>query len=190
MVVASPSFPALTAAIVNARARRVPWVLWLQDLLPEGAVSTGLLDEDSSVLRASRRLERSAYRSAQRIVVISSAFADNLRTKGVNGDKVELIYNPATRGIPTDLDPPHRVTGSPRVLSMGNIGHTQGLAPLVAAFERSDQMKEAHASLVITGTASPAQMWPGRCAQIASSSSAWWTTTDWRRSCAPPRWRW
>ena len=151
MLVASPSFPALSAAIVNARARRLPWVLWMHDLLPDGAVSTGLLDEDSGVLRASRRLEHSAYRSAHRIVVLSNALADNLRAKGVEADKVELIYHPATRGMPPDLDSPRRRNGVPRVLSMGNIGYTQGLAPLVSAFERSDQMKKAGTKLVITG---------------------------------------
>jgi colanic acid biosynthesis glycosyl transferase WcaI len=151
MLVASPSFPALSAAIVNSRVRRLPWVLWLHDLLPDGAVATGLLNEESKVLRASRRLERLAYRSAERIVVLSSAVADNLRTKGVEADKVELIYHPATRGIPRDLDSHRRHYGPPRVLSIGNIGHTQGLAPLVAAFERSDRMKEAGTNLVITG---------------------------------------
>ena len=151
MLVTSPSFPALIAAIVNARVRRVPWVLWMHDLLPDGAITTGLLGEDSAVLRASRRLERSAYHSAHRIVVLSSAFADNLRTKAVEPDKVELIYDPATRGLPRDLDSPQPRNGVPRLLSMGNIGHTQGLAPLVAAFERSDRMKGASANLVITG---------------------------------------
>jgi colanic acid biosynthesis glycosyl transferase WcaI len=151
LLVTSPSFPALSAAIVNARVRRLPWVLWLHDLLPDGAVSTGLLDESSRVLRASRRLERSAYRSAHRIVVLSSAFADNLRTKGVEADKLELIYHPATRGMPRHLESGRRRNGAPRVLSMGNIGHTQGLAPLVAAFERSDRMKALGAALVVTG---------------------------------------
>ena len=150
MLVTSPSFPALSAAILNARARRLPWALWMHDLLPDGAVSAGLMDEESRLLRASRRLERSAYRSAQRIVVLSRAFADNLRAKGVDTDKVELIYDPATRGMPdVNSAKPH---GPARVLSMGNIGHTQGLAPLVAAFERSDPMKEVGANLVVTGS--------------------------------------
>ena len=165
MLVTSPSFPALTAAIVNARARHLPWVLWIHDLLPDGAVSTGLLDEDSGVLHVSRRLERSAYRSAHRIVVLSSAFADNLRTKGVEADKVELIYHPATRGMPPDLDSTQRRNKAPRVLSMGNIGRTQGLAPLVAAFERSDRMREASANLVITGNGVAA---PGVAREVRS----------------------
>ena len=43
IVAVSPSFPALGPAMLNARARRVPWVLWLQDILPDGAAATGLL---------------------------------------------------------------------------------------------------------------------------------------------------
>ncbi len=82
IVAVSPSFPALAPAMAAARLRRVPWVLWLQDILPDGASATGLL-EDGPILRASRRLEHAAYRSARRIVVISESFAENLRAKGV-----------------------------------------------------------------------------------------------------------
>ena len=38
-----------------------------------------------------------AYRTADRIVVLSRAFCDNLVAKGVPRDKIELIYDPATR---------------------------------------------------------------------------------------------
>lgn len=148
MVVVSPSFPALLPAIINVRARRLPWVLWLQDILPDGAIATDIVSE-GLVVRASRLLERAAYERADRIVVISRSFATNLRGKGVPDSKVELIYNPATghgsravEAVPSD---------PPRVLSMGNIGHSQGLAPLVAAFERSPAMEEAGAILTITG---------------------------------------
>ncbi len=70
VVAASPSFPALLPAVLNARIRRVPLVLWLHDLLPDGAVATGLVRE-GRVLRASRWLERTAYANADRIVVLS-----------------------------------------------------------------------------------------------------------------------
>ena len=82
LVSASPSFPALLPAMLNARARRVPWLLWLHDILPDGAAATGLMDEGAA-LRAARRLERSAYRAAERIVVLSRSFTDNLVAKGV-----------------------------------------------------------------------------------------------------------
>ena len=151
MLVTSPSFPALAAALVNAKLRRLPWVLWIHDLLPDGAISAGLLEEGSFALRGSRKLEAAAYRSSSRIVVLSSAFGDNLRARGVPAEKIDLIYDPATREPPC---PPNetRFSEPPRILSMGNIGHSQGLAPLVAAFERSPEMERLDATLVITGS--------------------------------------
>ena len=153
VLVASPPFPALLAAVVNGRMRNVPWVYWMHDLLPDGALSTGLLDEESPILRASRWLERVAYERCEKVAVLSQAFADNVLAKGVPPEKVELIYDPATRPFP-DLSAngrPGTDSGEIRILSMGNIGLTQGLAPLVAAFERSDEIARRGVRLVITG---------------------------------------
>jgi len=50
VVAVSPCFPALAPTMLNARLRRTPWVLWLQDILPDGAAVTGILDE-GTVLR-------------------------------------------------------------------------------------------------------------------------------------------
>lgn len=150
MVSASPSFPALLPAIGNARLRRVPWVLWLHDLLPDGATATGLVDESGTVVRLARRLESAAYRAADRIVVLSSAFTQNLLAKGVSSDKIELIYDPATR-VPTYHARPGTSSDHLRILSMGNIGHSQGLTALVKAFEDRPDLT-AGSSLRIAGT--------------------------------------
>lgn len=149
LVSASPSFPALLPAIVDVRARRIPWVLWLHDLLPDGATATGLVDEGGTVLAMARRLERAAYRTANRIIVLSRAFTENLVAKGVPERKIELIYDPATRVPGAAAD--RSADGRLRVLSMGNIGHSQGLTPLVRAFEAQPGLVDG-AELVITGT--------------------------------------
>ncbi len=150
LLAVSPSFPALLPAIVNSKLRRVPLMLWLHDLLPEGASSAGLVDEGGAVMRASRRLERAAYRAAEKVVVLSAPWIDNLRAKGVPDEKLDLVYDPATRGVPA-TPPPREGATEPRVLVMGNIGFTQGLAPLVRAFEASGEMAERRVRLVITG---------------------------------------
>jgi colanic acid biosynthesis glycosyl transferase WcaI len=153
LLVVSPPFPALLAAVINSRLRGLPWVYWMHDLLPDGAVSTGLVDENSPIIRASRWLERVAYEQCDSIAVLSQAFADSVLAKGVPRDKVELIYDPATRAFP-DLSSNGSgpsADGEIRILSMGNIGLTQGLAPLVAAFERSPEIAERKVKLVITG---------------------------------------
>jgi putative colanic acid biosynthesis glycosyltransferase WcaI len=153
LLVVSPPFPALLAAVINGRLRGVPWVYWMHDLLPDGAVSTGLVDENSPILRASRWLERVAYNECESVAVLSQAFADSVLAKGVPPEKVDLIYDPATRRFP-DLSSDGRGPAEGdeiRVLSMGNIGLTQGLPPLVAAFERSPEIAERNVKLVITG---------------------------------------
>jgi colanic acid biosynthesis glycosyl transferase WcaI len=149
IVSASPSFPALMPAILQTRIRGIPWMLWIHDLLPDGAVSTGLVD-DSRLIRAARRLERAAYRHADRIVVLSRAFETNLLAKGVDPAKIELIYNPTTR-IPSRQRNGRR-EGPLRVLSMGNIGLSQGLAPVVAAIERAPELADKQVQLRIAGT--------------------------------------
>jgi colanic acid biosynthesis glycosyl transferase WcaI len=151
---ASPSFPALLPAMLNARARRIPWVVWLHDILPDGAAATGLIDEGGFAVRAARRLESSAYRAARRIVVLSRAFTDNLTAKGVPEHKIELIYDPATRSPRPD----HAADGAGeglRILSMGNIGYSQGLTELVRAFEQSDLPDDTRLAITGSGVAAP-----------------------------------
>jgi colanic acid biosynthesis glycosyl transferase WcaI len=153
LLVVSPPFPALLAAVINGRLRGLPWVYWMHDLLPDGAVSTGLVDEDSKIMRASRWLERTAYEECGSVAVLSQAFADNVLAKGVPPEKVDLIYDPATRPFPKlGPDGPGADKGEEvKVLSMGNIGLTQGLPPLVAAWERSEEIATRNVKLVITG---------------------------------------
>ena len=63
IVAVSPSFPALLPTMIDARTKGVPWTLWLQDILPDGAATTGLI-RSGPLLTALRGLERIAYRSA------------------------------------------------------------------------------------------------------------------------------
>jgi colanic acid biosynthesis glycosyl transferase WcaI len=153
LLVVSPPFPALLAAVINGRLRGLPWVYWMHDLLPDGAVSTGIVEEDSRIMRASRWLERTAYEQCDSVAVLSQAFADSVLAKGVPPEKVELIYDPATRPFPDLSSNGSRPAKGDeiRILSMGNIGLTQGLAPLVAAFERSAEIAKRKVKLVITG---------------------------------------
>ncbi len=149
IVAVSPSFPALVPAMASASARRIPWVLWLQDILPDGAVSTGLV-KDGAFIRMARRLENAAYRSASRIFVVSDGFAENLRAKGVPREKIVRCYNPASRPI---LEVPRDVAAiePTAVLTMGNIGLSQNLVAVTRAFEDSEELRRLNARFVLAG---------------------------------------
>ncbi len=149
IVAVSPSFPALAPTIAHTRLRRVPWVLWLQDVIPDAAAVTGILEE-GHLLRAARRFERLAYASADRVVVISESFRENLRAKGVPDAKVARIFNPASRPVRDSLRPESSIDPS-IVLTMGNIGHTQNLAEVARAFESDPGLTERGARFIMAG---------------------------------------
>jgi colanic acid biosynthesis glycosyl transferase WcaI len=149
IVAVSPSFPALAPAMAAARMRRIPWVMWLQDILPDGASATGLLKE-GPLLSASRRFERAAYRSARRVVVISESFAENLHGKGVPDEHVARIFNPASQPIQAEAVGA-RPIDQQLVMTMGNIGHTQNLVHVTKAFESSVELAALGARFVLAG---------------------------------------
>jgi putative colanic acid biosynthesis glycosyltransferase WcaI len=149
LVSVSPSFPALGPAIINARLRRLPWVLWLQDLLPDAAVHTGLV-RSGTALRAARALERRAYRSARRIVLISQSHRAALESRGVPASKLRVVSNPTTlEDAPRPFLEEH--FSAPRVLCMGNIGLSQGLVEVTRVFERSDELARRGVTLHFAG---------------------------------------
>lgn len=150
IIAVTPSFPALLPAMVAAKSRRIPWVMWLQDIVTDGAATTGLLDETSLTLRASRALEVAAYKSAAKVIVISDAFRANLEAKGVDPTHVTRVFNPSSREVAKANDFA-AFSGPARILAMGNIGHSQGLGEIVEAFEASAELARLGAVLSIVG---------------------------------------
>ena len=130
MVAVSPSLPALSAAITISRARGIPWVLWLQDMVAEAALTTELV-RSRAVLSVAHRLESAAYRSAARIVVVSDAFRANLRQKGVPDGEDHHDLRP--RNLARAWIAHDRSMAENRVINIGNLGRSQGLPRLVSA---------------------------------------------------------
>ena len=104
----SPPLTLGTAGWTVAQARRVPFVFNIQDVFPDVAIELGHL-KGEKVIRAARWLERTTYRSADAVTVLSDDLADNVRAKmsSVEGD------DPArsTRARHTELRR-HRVDSS------------------------------------------------------------------------------
>jgi len=149
MLVVSPCFPALAPAMLFSKLRRIPWVMWLQDIVTAGAESTGLISNEQ-LLRAAKVFESSAYRSADSIIAISEGFRSQLLSDGVPADKVVQIFNPSTQAPVQSYSPPPAGT-SPRILVMGNVGTSQGLDRIVTSFQANSALAAAGAELVIAG---------------------------------------
>lgn len=149
LIAVTPSFPALAVAMAHTRVRRTPWAIWLQDILPDGAATTGLV-EPGPLLEIARRFETAAYADSDRVIVISEVFRQNLLAKGVAPEKLTRIYNPAKAiwsDIPERASQQHPATA----LIMGNIGHSQGLEEVVRAFEADEELERQRVRLVVAG---------------------------------------
>jgi colanic acid biosynthesis glycosyl transferase WcaI len=145
----SPPLTLGLAGWAGARARRVPFVFNIQDVFPDVAVELGLLT-DRRVIAAASWLERTTYRHADAVTVLSDELADNVRTKVTRGAKsahagerqaakVRVIPNfvDTERIRPADPDnryrAEHGLVGKRVVLYAGNVGLSQSLDLVVSA---------------------------------------------------------
>ncbi|MDZ8024093.1 MAG: glycosyltransferase family 4 protein [Nostoc sp. SerVER01] len=135
----SPSLPSCVPVALLGWLRACPVILNLQDILPEAAVHVGLL-KNKLLIQLFALLEKFAYRSASKISVIADGFVENLRSKGVEADKIVQIPNWVDvnfiRPLPQENNPfrtTHNLNDKFVVLYSGNIALTQGLESVVKA---------------------------------------------------------
>jgi colanic acid biosynthesis glycosyl transferase WcaI len=143
----SPPLTLGPAAWAVARARGVPFVFNIQDVFPDVAVELGLL-RGAKVIAGARWLERTTYRLADAVTVLSDDLAENVRGKlaaagqGEHLDKVRVIPNfvdtewitPGPKENAYRRD--HGLEGRRVVMYAGNVGLSQSLDLLLDAARR------------------------------------------------------
>lgn len=70
-----------------------PLVYYLQDIFPDSLVGTGLAKKDGLLWKIGRVVENFTYKHADKIIVISEDFKQNILAKGVPEEKIVVIYN-------------------------------------------------------------------------------------------------
>ena len=91
LVVVSPPLQLGVTGWVLSLLKRAPVFFHIQDLIPDAAVATGMLSENSWAVKVARVLERFVYGRAHRIGVICDGYVRNLLAKGVPLDKIMLL---------------------------------------------------------------------------------------------------
>jgi len=133
---------ALVAKKLSKRyGRIVPFIYNLQDIFPDSLVNTGLINQGSLLWKIGRKIEDYTYRHADKIIVISEDFKQNIMAKGVTEDKIVVIPNWAdTKGVhPVDrkdnvlFDRYNLDRSKFYVCYSGNIGYTQDMDLLLDA---------------------------------------------------------
>lgn len=160
----SPQILTGVAGLALARLRRVPFVLEVRDLWPEGIVAVGALKPGHPLVRALERIERTLYRQAAGVVSVTDSFVDHFVARGVARERIAVVKNGIDAGL---FDPD--VTAAPLrerlgiaadallVLYCGTIGLPQdvGLLARAAALAGSDA-PEFHVVVVGHGVGQPA----------------------------------
>lgn len=124
--------------------RKVPFIYNLQDIFPDSLVSTGLAKKGSVLWKIGRKIEDYTYQNADKIIVISEGFKNNIMAKGAPEEKIEVISNWI------DLDSVHPVGREENkllsefsiaptkflVVYAGNFGASQGADIILKAAEK------------------------------------------------------
>jgi colanic acid biosynthesis glycosyl transferase WcaI len=135
---ASPPLPLGLSAWLLSRIWRVPWILRVEDLFPEVAVTTGVL-RSRVWIKLLYRLEKFLYQKATHISLISEVFCSALLAKGVPPQKMSVIpvwADPdAVQPLPKDNDfrRQHGLDGKFVLLYSGNLGYTSALEDVLEA---------------------------------------------------------
>ncbi len=122
----------------------VPFIYSLQDIFPDSLVHTGLTKKGSILWKIGRKMEDKIYAAADKIVVISEGFKQNIMAKGVPEEKIVIIENwidvnevvpiPREENILFEkfgLDPEKFY-----ICYSGNVGHTQNMDMLLDTAKR------------------------------------------------------
>ena len=141
------------------KVKRIPMVYNLQDIFPDSLVHTGISTENSLAFKIGRWMENITYRNADKIIVISEDFKQNIMAKGVPEEKIEVVYNwvdeQAVYRVEREQNPLFEQYGLDKdkfyVAYSGNIGLTQNMEVLVDVAERLQAQEDIGFVLVGDG---------------------------------------
>ena len=92
IIATSPQFFTALSGRTLAFWKRKPWIMEVRDLWPESVKTVGAMN-DSLYIRYFEWQEKRCYTSAKRIVVVTDSFKKKLITRGIDGNKIDVVKN-------------------------------------------------------------------------------------------------
>lgn len=80
-------------AVSAAKLRKMKVVAMLQDVWPDNAVQSHIIREDSFLYKFFEMWQRYVYKNADKLICISDDIKDFIVSKGVDPNKIDVIYN-------------------------------------------------------------------------------------------------
>ncbi len=125
--------------ILFGKLRRVPTMLWVQDLWPESLSATGYV-KNPIALRMVGQLVSWIYRHCTQIMVQSEGFVERVIARGAPAERVRYFPNWAedfyqTLDVPADALERRELPEGFRIVFAGNIGTVQDFPSILRAAE-------------------------------------------------------
>lgn len=129
IVATSPQFFTALSGRTLAFWKRTPWVMEVRDLWPESIKTVGAM-KDNAFIRYFEWEERRCYRTASRIVVVTDAFKRILVSRGIPGEKIEVVKNGVNRALFSPVRPDEELRAALHLQDCRVIGYvgTLGMA--------------------------------------------------------------
>lgn len=94
IVATSPQLFATLGGCALAKVKRKPWIFELRDLWPEGIKDHGAIKKDY-LLNFLTKMELCLYRKATHIVTVTEGLKENLSSRGIEPNKIDIVTNGA-----------------------------------------------------------------------------------------------
>jgi glycosyltransferase involved in cell wall biosynthesis len=92
VIATSPQFFTLISGYFLSLFKRAKYIPEIRDLWPDSLIGVGAL-KDGRLFRILKWIELYIYKHSEKIVVVTRSFKQTLISQGVNGQKIEIIYN-------------------------------------------------------------------------------------------------
>jgi glycosyltransferase involved in cell wall biosynthesis len=93
VVSTSPQFFTSFTGFLLKLFRRKKWIFEVRDLWPDTIAAVGSINRHSFLYKILETIELFFYAKADMIIVVTSSFKKDLIERGVNKDKIHIIYN-------------------------------------------------------------------------------------------------
>ncbi len=140
-----------------ARQYRLPFLYEIRALWEDAAVDQGKTTEGGLRYRATRCLETSIINKADKVTVICEGLKNDLISRGISPDKIEIILNGVDSDAFRPLDKDHQLAEQLKInncIVFGYIGTFfvfEGLDLLIQAAQRATQLNKDLRFLIVGG---------------------------------------
>ncbi|HWE28695.1 MAG TPA: glycosyltransferase family 4 protein, partial [Polyangia bacterium] len=114
VIATSPQILVGIAGAWLSTVKGVPFVFDVRDLWPRSIVEVGAMRAESPIVKALELLERSLYRRAHHIVVVTHSFVDEIAAHGIPRERISVVTN----GVDLDLFRPRPSAAARRALGL------------------------------------------------------------------------